>query len=187
MKKNLEVRKSIKGIEKKEFYYSYLENNKKKVRKCINCSSFEEAAKFIEKRDFYSKNEYLICNIAKDMFLPGSKSLERLAAFGKSLSERTINQRQMFLKRIIQDFGNCNIKTLKISAIEEKLMADNEHSGSWKNSYLETFSLIYDETVWKCRTPVCRPKFQRFARNSVKPDILLTFELYQSLIHALLS
>lgn len=57
------------------------------------------------------------------------------------------------------------------------MINDKKHSGSWKNSFLETFGAIYDETIWFCPSPVPKPTFQKFARNSRKADIFTTEEL----------
>lgn len=105
------------------------------------------------------------------MYLSESEHLKRLERFGKNLSDETLIQKREFIKYIIRDFGEERLDNLKISKIENFLLQDDNHSGSWKNSYLETFCAIYDETIWKCDNPIKRPSFQRFARNSKKPDI----------------
>lgn len=38
-------------------------------------------------------------------------------------------------------------------------MKDKEHSGSWKNQYLETFSDIYTETTFACPEHVLKPQY----------------------------
>lgn len=57
------------------------------------------------------------------------------------------------------------------------MINDKKHSGSWKNSFLETFGAIYDESTWVCPNPVQKPAFQKFARNSKKADIFTSEEL----------
>ena len=123
------------------------------------------------------KSEYLISRIAEDMFVPGSKHMERLFQFGKRLCDETIYQKRLFIEIIIENFGNQNLDELKIKDVELFLLNDKKHYGSWKNNFLDTFSCLYDETVWKCTKPITRPSFQRFSRNSRKPDIFTIEEL----------
>ena len=122
-------------------------------------------------------DEFLIKNIAKDMFLPGSEHMVRLEQFGKTICQETLYQKRLFINKIVENFGECNIEELKSKDIELFLLKDNQHSGSWKNNFLDTFKCIYDETMWKCSRPIQCPKFQRFARQSIKPDIFTEDEL----------
>ena len=123
------------------------------------------------------KSEYLISRLAKDMFVPGSEHMERLLQFGRKLCDETIYQKRLFIEIIIENFGKQNLDELKVKDIELFLLNDKKHYGSWKNNFLDTFACLYDETVWKCSKPISRPSFQRFSRNSKKPDILSIAEL----------
>lgn len=129
------------------------------------------------KNRIISDEQYLIKNIANEMFTSESEHLKRLENFGKHLTFETIRQKRQFVDIIIQHFGNIKLNELPVSEIENFLLNDAKHSGSWKNSFLETFGNIYDETVWKCKIPVPKPQFQRFARNSKKPDVFTHNEL----------
>ncbi|MCR5252615.1 MAG: site-specific integrase [Treponema sp.] len=176
--KDFELLSRITG-EKVSWYFTYKDGEKKRVKTCKGCKTESDALLFISnfKKRLLLDNQYLIKNIASDMFLSESEHLKRLKKFGKTLSADTIQQKRQFIELIIKSFGNKKINELKISEIENYLLEDDIHSGSWKNFYLETFGNIYDETIWKCKTPVQKPKFQRFARNSRKPDVFTEQEL----------
>ena len=123
------------------------------------------------------KSEYLISRLAADMFVPGSEHMERLLQFGKKLCDETIYQKRLFIEIIIENFGNKNLDELQVKEVELFLLNDKKHYGSWKNNFLDTFACLYDETIWKCNKPITRPTFQRFSRNSRKPDIFSIQEL----------
>lgn len=160
-----------------KWFYVYKDSlQKKHKRVCKNCSTKEQAEAYISKLDFV--NQYLIKNIAKDMYLPESEHLNRLRSFGKNISHKTRIQKRQIIELIIKQWGEYSIKKLRVADIEKYLLDNHQHhSGSWKNFYLETFGNIYDETIWKCEFPVSKPCFQKFARNSKKCDVFTTEEL----------
>ena len=169
----------VQGKEKSKWFYTFKDpvTNKKRTRICRECKTKGEAQEYVKKLRYLSFDQYLISNIAADMFIDGKDHINRLKAFGKALDERTRLQRRQMIELIIKDFGAYQIHKLKVSDIEKHLLADDTHSGSWKNFYLGTFSKIYDETQWKCDKPVPRPVFMKFACNSKKADLLTTEEL----------
>ena len=143
---------------------------------CQNCKNESDAEKFASKISM-KDNQYLLRNIAKDMYILGSDHMKRLSMFGKKLTPETVYQKRLHLDYFLKEFGNRDIRKLKISEIEMFLMRDTKHSGSHKNNILDTVATIYDETIWKCDNPVSKPKFQRFARNSKKSDVFNNEEL----------
>lgn len=163
----------------KKYYYTYKDpsTKRRKTRVCKNCSTLDDAKLFLKKVKIANQNQYLIRHIAYDMFLEDSEHLKRLKLLGKSICEKTRKQKRKYIELIIYTFGDKYLDKLKISEIQQYLIDDDEHSGSWKNSYLEAFSAIYDETIWKCNRPIPRPDFQRFSRNSKKADVFTTDEL----------
>ena len=173
-----EERVFVDGTEKRKFKYSYVEpiTNRKIVRVCKDCKSMEDAKKFVSKIKIIPEQQYIIKNITKNMYVLGSEHLKRLESFGKKLSIRTIEQKRQCLDLIERRWGDYYINKIKLSEIESYLLND-EHSGSWKNSYLETFCSIFDETQWLCDKPVMRLPFKKFARNSHKADLFSTEEL----------
>lgn len=167
------------GKETSRWFYTFTDpaTNKKRTRVCKNCTCEEEADDFVKKLKYLSPDKYLIRTIAENMFVPGKDHMNRLNCFGKKCDERTVKLYRFYIKRIIADFGLQQIHKVKISDIEQLLLEDKTHSGSWKNQYLETFCKIYDETQWACPKPIPRPRFMKFARHSKKADILTTEEL----------
>ena len=168
--------KVLNGEEKWTFNYS--DGLKLHNKTCRGCRTEKEALSFMTRFRKEQDNQYLIKNIAGDMFLPESDHLRRLNDFGKHPCNETIQQKRQFIELIINVFGNEAINNLPAIKIMNYLLKEHKnHSGSWKNFYLETFGNIYDETAWKCKTAVPKPDFQRFARNSKKPDIFSADEL----------
>lgn len=166
---------------KTKWYFTYRDGTKVHSKTCRNCKTEKEALFVMNefKKKSISGNQYLIKNIASDMFTNESEHLKRLENFGKHLSDDTIQQKRQFIQLIIKKFGNYKLNELHISDIESYLLKDFKHSGSWKNFFLETFGNIYEESLWKCKNPVPKPQFQKFARNSRKPDVFTEKELNQ--------
>lgn len=162
------------------FYYKYTLEKKRVKKLCRNCTSLNEAKMFVDKV-FEKKNEqYLIKNISKEMFFSGSLHMQRLEAFGKELDLKTIKQKRHIIDIICEKFGDYSIKKITVRDIETYLLKDT-HSASWKNMYIDTFGSIFDETHWKCDTPVNRLPLKRFTRKSRKADILSKQEMSQIL------
>ena len=164
-------------IKKKNVYYIQYEGHDGKIhhKTCSNCSTLKQAQRCLNL--FMAKNNvYLIKNIAADMFIPGSEHLSRMKQYGRTYAPETIYQKRYHIQYMIKYFGDRDIRYLSVKEIQNFLLADN-HSGSYKNNFLDTIKLIYQETVWKCPAPVPEPKFQRFARNSKKADVLTSQEL----------
>ncbi|MCQ2600911.1 MAG: site-specific integrase [Treponema sp.] len=174
-----EVQTKKNNIVISKFYYSYKDcNNRTHQKVCKNCKTKEEAEKYAAYHYLNNEEQYLIKNIAKNMFLPDSEHLNRLESFGKKICEETRAQKRQILEIIIQVFGNEYLNRLPVLKIEKYLLEEHKnHSGSWKNLFLETFGSLYDETIWCCNIPVNKPDFQKFARNSKKADVLSTEEL----------
>lgn len=167
------------GQEITKWYYCYKDNNGVKHNKvCKKCKTKAEAINYVKHINFYLNEQYLIKNITRNMFVPGSDHLKRLSDFGKKITEETRIQKRQILDLIVEKFGNCSLDKLTVLEIEKYLITEHKHhSGSWKNLYLETFGTIYDETTWVCQKAIAKPKFQKFARNSKKADIMTTDEL----------
>lgn len=170
--------KTYKVFEKNSrWYVSFCDfSNKKHQRLLKNCKNEKEAKICASKMDFMKDEEYLIKNLAKDMYLPGSEHLKRLTDFGKKFAPETLYQKRYQLEVMVRQFGECDIRNLKVRDIELFLMKD-KHSGSWKNNVIDTFVTIYEETKWKCDNQVKKPQIHRFARNTKKADVFTVDEL----------
>lgn len=156
--------------------YSFRENGATYTRLCKNCKTEAEAKKFVSKLNFEKNSQYLIKNIAADMYLEDSEHMRRQILFGRHRSKLTINQKRKYIELIIKEFGNEKITRLNIQKVQLRLL-DDEHSSSWKNIYLEVFMEIFDETIFKCSKPVSRPPIQKFSRQTKPCNIFSTEEL----------
>lgn len=159
------------------FYTFKNEYARTSTRLCRECKTRKEAELYVSRLKFVSSSPYLISNITKDMYLPGSRHLHRLYQLGRNLCDRTIEQYRSIVEIIQKEFGNEVITKLKPRQIQQRLLDDDKHSASWKNFYLGTFRQIYDETMYCCPQPVPAPQFQHFLRHSRKADIFTTKEL----------
>lgn len=169
------IEKEIDGI--KKYYYEYRKNGKKISRVCKNCISMEAAKYYVSRLKYLDEEQYLVKNIAKNMYLQNSEHLGRLNSFGKNICEETRRQNRFFIERIINDFGDENLQKFQIRKLEMFLIQDTVHSCSWKNTYLSVFASVYKETMWCCSKQVLSPEFMKFKRNSKKADVLTTSEL----------
>lgn len=160
--------------------YTYRDSEGKRHKKiCVGCKTYEEAEVFVSKLKIDKldkKKQFQIKEIAADMYKENSPHILRLKMFGKNLDTKTIKQKRHYIDLIIDKYGELYIDELNFSQVEIDLLLDS-HSNSWKNSYMETFCAIYDETTWKCSESISRPNVQRFNRNSKKADILTTYEI----------
>jgi len=160
--------------------YAYKDSNGKRHKKiCVGCKTYEEAEVFVSKlkiNKLDKRKQFQIKEIAADMYKENSAHLLRLKMFGKNLDLKTIKQKRHYIELIIEKYGELYIDEINFANVEIDLLLDT-HSNSWKNSYMETFCSIYDETTWMCNQSVPRPNVQRFNRKSKKADILSTYEI----------
>ena len=126
--------------------------------------------------DISSERKITVAEIARNMYIPGSDHLRRLEQFGKKLSRESICQNRRFIEYIIETFGTVPLDELQVKDVANYLM-NQDRSGSWKNSYIETLGSIYKECTWHTSKIITKPIFPRFARNSKKADIFTTQEL----------
>ncbi|MCR5045484.1 MAG: site-specific integrase [Treponema sp.] len=142
------------------------------LRLCPGCESKDSARDFVLRL----KNEKsLVKTITAGMYEKGSFSYEKRRQFGKSVYKATLEQKKLFLRQINKDFGDFPIQDISEKDVESRLLMQGK-SGSWKNSYLETFLDIYKEARWNgIKVPL--PSFQKFKRNSKKADVLTDFDI----------
>ncbi len=134
---------------------------------CEGCESRETAHDYVLN---LKKNKSRVSAISRGMYDEASASYEKRRQFGKSVYGWTLAQKKMFLREINKDFGDVPIQEITEKDVEARLL-QIERSGSWKNSYLETFMDIYREARWQ-GIKVALPAFQKFKRNSRKADVL---------------
>ena len=134
---------------------------------CEGCETDESARDYVRR---LNDNKNLVKSITAGMYESADASYERRRQFGKSVYKATLNQKKFFLRQINKDFGDVPIQDISEKDVEN-LLLKTAKSGSWKNSYLETFMDVYREARWnEINAPL--PSFQKFKRNSKKADVL---------------
>lgn len=175
------LRRSIKTKSKSVYrwYYSYIDSETgiKKQKVIPDCKSMAEAYAFISTLPDLDRKKILIKDLAKDMFIPGSNHVERLAEHGKNLTFETLQRHRGLLDKIVSAFGEMELKDITPAIVDNHLRSLENRSGCWKNSFLETLSYIYKEAPFCGCEDVIKPNFMRFARNAKKADIFTTEEL----------
>ncbi len=175
-------RRSVKSKNNKSvyrWYYSFIDpvSKIKKQRVIKDCRSRAEAYAFVSALPDLDEKKVLIKDICKDMFISRSAHLERLEQHGKSLTPETCLRHRHLINIIVEQFGNIELKDLTVTMVDDFLRKDTKHTGSWKNSILETLNHIYKEAPFFGCTSIIKPQFQRFSRNCKKADIFTTDEL----------
>lgn len=165
---------SMKKDGKKSWYYYKEKNEASKLTLylCEGCETKESALVFVEN---LKESNCLVKSITAGMFERNSPSYEKRRQFGKSVYQATLDQKKYFLNEINKDFGERRIQEILEKDVEA-LLLDSQKSGSWKNSYLQTFLEVYREAKWN-GIKVEIPCFQKFKRNSKKADVLTEGEI----------
>ncbi|MDR0584002.1 MAG: site-specific integrase [Treponema sp.] len=179
-------KKPVKGQSGREvhrWYYYWVDAAGKQHQKaCKGCRNRSDAENYIRTLPpppdtAPGKADILICDIAKDMFIPGSAHVGRRQQLGKSTDPETMAESRRYIDKIVSLWGGLRLETLNVELVMPFLFGLGR-SGKWKNRFLEILSEIYKEAPWyNCRVP--KPVFQRFAANTKKADIFTTAELDQ--------
>ncbi len=168
--------KTQKKSTKKWYYYYYDDDGSRHQRVCKNCKTQNEALEFINNLEVRRKSSLTVRDVADGMFTEGSDYLNRLELLGKKICKETINSNRFYTELIIKRFGDYAFSDITAKEVVTYLVSV-ERSGSWKNSYCEVFSKIFDEAVWRSNSDIKKPVFPRFARNSKKADVFSSEEL----------
>lgn len=119
--------------------------------------------------------EYLIENIAQNMFETGSSSYSRRAYRGQSTHRITLEHLKRHVTEIVEIWGEKDIRTLKEMDVVNYLVK-KERSNSWKNEFLAALREIYREASWNSLN-VVMPNIQNFKKQMNKADIFTWHEL----------
>lgn len=134
---------------------------------CQGCETNASARDYARRAQ---SGENLVKTITAGMYEKAGASYEKRRQFGKSVYKATLDQKKLFLREINKAFGDVPIQDISEKDVET-LLLNLPRSGSWKNSYLETFMDVYKEARWN-GIKVALPAFQKFKRNSRKADVL---------------
>lgn len=175
------LRRSIKTKSKSVYrwYYSFVDPQSgiKKQKVIPNCRNRAEAYDFIKTLPDLDIKSVYIKDIAKDMFISGSRHVERLIQHGRNLTRETLQRHRSMLDTIVKEFGDVELKSLTSVMVDDYLRPLEMHGGGWKNSFLETLNYVYKEAPFHGCEAIQKPTFMRFARNLKKADIFTTEEL----------
>lgn len=172
-------KKSVKnGKTKINWYYWYWnEDHTKQIQKaCKKCKSKHEAELYIQELNPQSKVSPIIKDLAQMMYVPGSMNFLRREQLGKSIKENTLKIKRMYIRHIIRDFGDMDIRDLTATKLLRHLLLMSSTSASWKNQYITTVEDLYTEAIWN-GIEVNPPRFERFVQKSKKADILTLSEI----------
>lgn len=166
------------GKKKTEWYYWFwnVEHTKQIQRACKGCKTKYEAELYIQQLHPQTLASCLIKDICAAMYIPGSMNFLRREQLGKSIKENTLRTKRLYIRYIIKDFGDLDIRDLTATMLLRHLMLNNSHSASWKNQYITTIEDVYTEAIWN-GIEVNPPRFERFAQKSKKADILTMDEI----------
>lgn len=161
------------------YYYFKDPITGKNVQKaCKGCKTKAEAYVYVSNLEsLYKEEKVTIETIGKYMFVPQSEHVLRLEKLGKKLDVKTLRDKRHLLDVFLEKFGSLELRELTIPMVVNYLMEDNKHSGSWKNNFLTVVCNVYDEAPFYGVNNIVKPTFPKFARNTVKKDILSTEEL----------
>ena len=159
------------------YYWYWNADHTKQVQKaCKGCKSKHEAELYIQQLHPQIKVSPLIKDLAASMFVPGSMNFLRREQLGKSIKENTLKIKRMYIRYIIRDFGDMDIRDLTATKLLRHLLLMPDTSASWKNQYITTIEDVYTEAIWN-GIEVNPPRFERFVQKSKKADILTLAEI----------
>lgn len=159
---------------KENWYYTFQSyySKKEEIQLCVGCNSYAEAKLYVERT--ITPKYYLINNIAEGMY--NEDYITRLAYFGKHQDAMTLRNKKKMLQKVLDEYGNRDLRKLQVLEVEKYLFADS-HKSSYKNAFISVIKEIYIETKYKCPQPVPLPTFTLFHTTKKKADILSLDEM----------
>lgn len=164
-------------IHKWYYYYNDQVSGKMIQKVCKNCKTQTEAFAFISTLPpLFAEKKIVIKDIAKWMYIPGGPHLDRMAKLGKTFDSQTLKGKKLLLNCFVEKFGAKELQNLTVPEVTD-FLAEDTHSGSWKNNFLTVVGEVYAEAPFSGLPYIPCPKFPKFKRHSHKKDILSTDEL----------
>ena len=181
------------GKQIKAWYYWFYDENGKQIRRSCGqngkpCLTKREAEYFIANLPAQEKHQSLTFNeYCKGFYDDNSLFLRKQAARGFKYQANTIYQKNLYVKKFLDVFGETDVKKLTVGAVENWLI-DLECSNSVKNNILavidEIESELYSEKI--IDNPI---HIKHFKRNTNEKGIFSLSEIanlfpadYESLI-----
>ena len=110
------------------------------------------------------------------MYIPGGPHMERMEKLGRRYSIETLKNKRNLLNLFIKHFGKLELHELTVPGVID-FLAEDKHSGSWKNNFLTVVAEVYAEAPFLGLPHISVPLFPKFRRNSIRKDIFTTNEL----------
>lgn len=176
------VKSKGKTVHRWYYYFTDPVTGKKIQKVCTGCKTQNEAISYISALpSLFEQNKITVSKIAEQMYIPGGSHLERMEKLGKTFTPETLKIKRFLLNIFLDEFGDLELSELTIPMVIDFLTED-EHSGSWKNSFLTVVGEVYAEAPFHGISYIPTPSFPKFKRNSKKKDIFTTEELNISLM-----
>lgn len=97
------------GEKKKRYYYWFDDGGIQRQKVCKDCKTKKEASDYVLRLKLNPNSnvsEIPLRVIASDMYVPGSDYLKRRGQLGKKISQETITNKNYFVRKIIEAFGD---------------------------------------------------------------------------------
>lgn len=144
---------------------------------CKGCKTQAEAFAFVSALPpLFHEEKITIAKIAEGMYIPGGTYLERMRKLGKTYTIETLKSKRFMLNIFVEKFGKLELADLTVPMVID-FLADDAHSGSWKNNFLTVIGDVYAEAPFMGLPYISPPVFPKFKRNSSKKDVFTTNEL----------
>ena len=171
------------GKKIKAWYYWFYDENGKQVRKSCGqngkpCILKRDAESFIANlpvEEPKKKSTVIFSDYCNGFYEPESLFLKKQAARGYKYQANTIYQKQLYLNKFLEVFGNTDVDKLTVGAVERWLI-NMDCSNSVKNNILaiieEIENELYSERI--IDNPI---HIKHFKRNTVEKGILTLTEI----------
>lgn len=144
---------------------------------CKGCKTQAEAYAFVSALPpLFVEEKITIAKIAEWMYIPGGQHMERMEKLGRQYTIETLKGKRFLLRYFVKQFGNLELQELSIPKLID-FLAEDKHSGSWKNNFLTVVGEVYSEAPFMGLPYIPVPQFPKFRRNSKKKDIFTVNEL----------
>ena len=171
------VQSKGKTVHKWYYYWNDPVTGVMRQKVCKGCKTQAEAYTFVSALPpLFIEEKITISSIGKWMYIPGSSHLERMEKLGKQYTLETLKCKRGLLDIFLAKFGDLELKDLTIPMVID-FLAEDPHSGSWKNNFLTVVGEVYAEAPFMGLPYIPAPQFPKFRRNSIKKDVFTTDEL----------
>lgn len=186
IEKHLYKRSVVKNGKKITVWYYWFWHEGKQVRRSCGqrgkpCTTKKDALAFLltlDDADLIPDKKVLLSSCA-GMFAPDSEYLRRQKAKGKSIQEHTRNLKDKTLKRIIEKFGDRDIRDIKPIEVDRWVLS-LDLSNSSRNNIVEVFLEVYRNMYYLGLIDAV-PALDKYARIDTKSKGILSMQEIRAL------